>query len=46
MLQLNKYENGGKTMGIETIIWLFLVAFMIHEFEEIICLTTWTKKSK
>ena len=32
-------------MGIETIIWLFLVAFMIHEFEEIIYLTTWTKKN-
>jgi len=32
-------------MGIETLIWLFLVAFMIHEFEEIIYLTPWTKKN-
>ena len=32
-------------MTIETLIWLFPIVFMIHEFEEIIFMKSWIKKN-
>lgn len=33
-------------MKIETVIWLFPIAFMIHDFEEIIFLESWITKNE
>ncbi|WP_054957341.1 HXXEE domain-containing protein [Paenibacillus dakarensis] len=33
-------------MSIQTLIWLFIVAFMLHDLEEIIWVETWLKKHK
>lgn len=33
-------------MNTETIIWLLLVVFMIHDFEEIIMMSVWMQKNK
>lgn len=34
------------TIPIETLIWLFLVVFMLHDFEEIILVEYWMKRNK
>jgi hypothetical protein len=33
-------------MNTETIIWLLLVVFMVHDFEEIIMMSPWIRKNK
>jgi len=33
-------------MKLETLIWLFPIAFMLHEFEEILFMKPWIKRNK
>lgn len=33
-----------EAIGIHSLIWLFLVAFMLHDFEEIIRIEPWFRK--
>jgi len=38
-------KKGLTGMSIESLMWLFLAAFMIHDFEEIIFVESWMKKN-
>lgn len=34
-----------ETISVETLVWLFPIAFLIHDFEEIIFVETWFKRN-